>query len=88
MKPNSVILVATEGDMFSSVHLTDKSSKLFLPSVRLPIYSIYLTFAYLGSGCSHVFYEGSVLKNCTKFTEKKLCCSLFLTESPGNKFVQ
>ena len=65
-KPNSEILVAivTEDDVLSSGHLTDKSSKMCLPSVRLPIYSIYLTLIYFGSSRSHMFHKGAVLKNC------------------------
>ena len=59
---------------------------MFLPLVRLAIYSIYLTLVYIRSSRSHVFCEGTVLENCTEFTEKQMCWSL-LTQSPVNKFL-
>ena len=76
---NVVILVfiVIEEDIPSSATFTDKLSKIFLPSMCLAIYSIRFTAVLFQSSCSNMFYEGAVLKNCTKFIEKQLCGSLF-----------
>ena len=43
----------------------------------LAIYSIYFTLFLFGGSCSNVSYKGAALKNCSEFTEKQLCGSLF-----------
>ena len=53
----------------------------------LAIYSIYFTLFLFGGSCSNVSYKGAALKNCSEFTEKQLCGSLFLTESSVSQFL-
>ena len=53
----------------------------------LAIYSIYFTLFLFGGSCSDVSYKGAALKNCSEFTEKQLCGSLFLTESSVSQFL-
>ena len=55
-KPNTVILVAivTEEDILSSAQFTNKSSKMLLPAICVPIYSIYLTLVCFGSSRSYM----------------------------------
>lgn len=57
-KSYSVILsaIVIEEGTLSLAQFTDKSSKMFLPLIGLPIYYIYLNFVYFGRSHSHVFY--------------------------------
>ena len=57
--------------------------RFMVQEISLKIFEQIVTVAYLKEQLTEVYCRKRVLKNFTNFTEKHLCCSLFLIKLQG-----